>query len=245
MIALTQRNIMKKIIYNLLLTIALLLSTQLTATAASLGLTTGNPTLGSSFAFVDYLEFGGDGDLSSFFNPIDSSSGVTPVGFADLTFGVGFSLATPTLGATGFFDIFDNNGLFLGGDLLAVGFTQDVVELQFDNLIGSAAGSFGNSVLALVSFNDPLGSNPFNSFVDGDFYTASISISNVVSEPTVLSIFILALFLMNFIRFMRRNAVAHATKGKIHSFADKVNNAAMKPTVNMAKSSNSRMSKFL
>ncbi len=157
---------------------------QLTATAASLGLTTQSPTLGSSFAFVDYLEFGGDGDLSSFFNSIDSSSGVTPVGFSDLSFGVGFPLATPTIGATGFFDIFDDNGQFLAGDLLAVGFTEDVIELQFNNLIGSVAGSFGSSVLALITFDDSLGPNPFNTFLDGDFYTASVSISNVVNENT-------------------------------------------------------------
>lgn len=209
---------MKKIIFSTLLTITLFFSAQFTATAAALGLTTQGPTLGSSFAFVDYLEFGGDGDLSSFFNSIDSSSGVTPVGFTDLSFGVGFSLATPTVGATGFFDIFDDNGQFLAGDLLAVGFTEDVIELQFNNLIGSAAGSFGSSVLTLITFDDPLGPNPFDSFLDGDFYTASVSISNVVTvtEPTILSMFILTLLLMGFTRLRYRGATFHTTKGKIY-----------------------------
>ncbi len=185
---------MKKTIYNTLLSIALLVSMQLTATAALLGLTTQNPTLGSSSVSIDYLEFGGDGDLSSLFNSIDLSSGVTPVGQAALYFSVGFPLATPTIGATGFFDIFDDNGQFLAGDLLAVGFTEGVIELQFNNLIGSAAGSFGNSVLALINFDDPLGANPFNAFLDGNIYTASVSISNVVineaPEPHILALFV-------------------------------------------------------
>ncbi len=196
---------MKKIIYSILLTITLLFSTQLTLNAATLGLTTQDPTLGSSAIVVDYLEFSGDGDLASFGAGIDSSSGVTPLGITDLSFGAAFPLATPTIGATGFLDIFDANGQFLAGDLFAVGFTQNVIELQFNNLIGSATGSFGSSVLALVTFDDPLGTNPFNSLVDGNSYDASVRILNVasVSEPAILSIFVLTLFLMGFNRLRR------------------------------------------
>lgn len=200
---------MKKIINNTLLTIALLFSMHLTATAASLGLTTQSPTLGSSFAIVDYLEFGGDGILLSFGSAIDSSSGVSPVGVTDLTFDASFPLLTPTSGATGFFDIFDAgfSNHFLGGDLLAVGFTTDVIELQFDNLIGSASGSFGSSVLALVTFFDPLGPNPFDSFVDGNSYFASVSISNVVTvpEPSVLALLLISLIGMSFYRRKTNN----------------------------------------
>jgi PEP-CTERM motif-containing protein len=205
---------MKKIIYNTLLTIALLFSMQLTVNAATLGLTTQNPTLGSSSVVVDYLEFGSDGDLFSLFTAeIDSSNGVTPDGSTTLDFDAAFPLATPTINATGFLDILDANGQFLGGDLLAVGFTEDVVELQFNNLLGSAAGDFGSSVLALVTFDDPLnalvGPNPFNSFVDGDFYTASVSISNVVNasaganavpEPNILALLFISLIGMFYYR---------------------------------------------
>lgn len=197
---------MKKIISHILLSIALFFSIQLTTTAASLGLSTQGPTLGSSFALVDYLEFGGDGDLSSFFNPIDSSNGVAPVGLSDLSLSAAFPLTSPTTGATGFFDIFDDNGLFLGGDLLAVGFTQDVIELQFDNLIGSAAGSFGSSIQASITFDDSLGSNPFGSLIDGNFYTASINIANVVpvSEPHSLGLLV---FCLAGVLFYRRRAL--------------------------------------
>jgi len=191
---------MKNIIYSSLLTLTLLLSLPLTTSAASLGLTIQGPTLGSSSITIDYLEFGGDGDLSSFGAGIDSSNGVIPLGINDLSFSAAFSLAAPTIGATGFFDIFDDSGQFLSGNLFAVGFTENVIELQFNNLIGSAAGSFGNSVLALVAFDDPLGLNPFNSFIDGEFYPASVDILNVVAEPTILSLFVLALLLMGFTR---------------------------------------------
>jgi len=202
-------QLMKKIIYSTLLTIALLFSIQITVNAATLGLTTQNPTLGSNSVTFDYLEFSGDGDLSSFGGEINSSNGVTPIGLTDLSFGIGFPIATPTSGATGFFDLFDDNGQFLGGDLFAVGFTEDVIELQFNNLVGSSAGNFGSSVLALITFDDPLGTNPFNSLIDGNFYSASVSISNVVSvsEPTVISIFVLALFLMGIVLLKRRNTI--------------------------------------
>ncbi|WP_299162784.1 PEP-CTERM sorting domain-containing protein, partial [Accumulibacter sp.] len=46
---------------------------------------------------------------------------------------------------------------------------------------GAGAGSFGSSVLALIAFDDPLGPNPFASLVDGNFYTASITLSKVLA----------------------------------------------------------------
>ena len=149
------------------------------AVAATLGLTTEAPTRSSSMAFIDYLEFGTDGDLSTFGAEVDATDGVSPVGFTEIGFGIGFSLADPTTGATGGFDVFDEDGLFLAGDVLAVGFTEDVIELQFGNLNGSGVGSFGSSVLAQIAFDDPIGANPFESFVDGEFYSASITISSV------------------------------------------------------------------
>lgn len=153
------------------------------ASAASLNLLTGSATIGSNSASIDYLEIATDGDLSTFGAEVDFTDGVSPVGFTEIGFGIGFSIADPTSGATGGFDIFDDNGLFLDGDVLAVGFTDSVIEFEFGNLSGSGAGSFGSSVLALISFDDALGANPFASLVDGDFYSASISISNVTPIP--------------------------------------------------------------
>jgi len=150
-----------------------------TSSAATLGLTTEAPSLSSSTAFIDYFEFAPDGDLSNFGAEVDFIDGVSPVGFTEIGFGIGYSLSDPTGDFNGGFDIFDEDGEFLAGDLLAVGFTEDVIELQFGNLSGSGTGSFGSSVLALISLDDPLGTNPFSLLVDGDSLGASISFSSV------------------------------------------------------------------
>lgn len=166
--------------------------------AATLGLSTESPTLGASFASIDYLEFGSDGDLSTFGAEVDFTDGISSVGITEIGFGMGFSLIDPTVGATSGFDVFNEDGLFLAGDLIAVGFTENIIELQFANLSGLGSGSFGSSVLALITFDDALGPNPFVSLIDGEFYTASVSISNVanissVPLPAALPLFLSAL----------------------------------------------------
>lgn len=153
------------------------------ASAATLGLTTSAPTIEASFAFVDFLDLSPDGELASFGAEVDFTDGASPTGFTTIDFAAGYSLADPALNLSGFLDVSDENGQFLVGDLLAVGFTEDIVELQFGNLTGSGAGLFSSSVLALIAFDDPLGANPFDSFVDGDSYIASVSISNVAPIP--------------------------------------------------------------
>lgn len=197
---------MKKTIYRGLFVLLFVFALPLTAKATTLGLTTQGPSLNSSFAFVDYFEFGTDGDLSSFGGIIDSSNGISPSGFTEFSFGVGFSLSDPTNTATGGFDVFDENGLFLGGDLAAVGFMENVIEFQFNQLTGAAAADFGSSVLMMISFVDQLGANPFGGLVDGTFYDTSVHIASVASsaatvpEPQTLVLCALALALMGFMR---------------------------------------------
>ncbi len=70
------------------------------------------------------------------------------------------------------------------GRSIAVGFTEDVIELQFGSLSGSGTGSFGSSVLALIAFDDPLGVDPFASLFDGNSLGATITISSVASNVT-------------------------------------------------------------
>jgi len=173
---------------NLLLASALTLGTVVSgaASAATLGLATQTPSLTISSAAVEYLEFGPSGDLSTFDPKVTSAVGVSPVGFTTLGLGVGFSTDDPTTELTGGFDVLDDDGFFLGGDLIAVGFTEDVIELQFGNLDGSAANLFGSSVLALIAFEDPLGANPFAALLDGDSLWASISLSKVAVAPVPL-----------------------------------------------------------
>ena len=193
---------MKRIIYSGFLAFILVFAASLVAKAATLGLTTQNPSVGSSSTLIDYFEFGTDGDLSSFGGLIDISNGLSPLGHTEFSLGIGFSLIDPVNGASGGFDITDENGLFLAGDLAAVGFTENVIEFQFNHLTGPAANNFGSSVLMLISFADQLGANPFAALLDGNFYEASINIASVVTvpEPQTVTLSALALALMTFSR---------------------------------------------
>lgn len=178
------------------------------ATAATLGLDKVGPRLTSGVTSIDYLEFGLDGDLSAFGVLVEEASGASPSGLAEIGFGFGFLLDSPLSDATGGFDVFDDVGLFLAGDLIAVGFIENAIELHFGNIGGSGANIFGSSVLMVLEFADRLGSNPFNSFVDGDFYTGSISLFGVqnsasVPAPGTLSLTVLALFGFGCLQRMR------------------------------------------
>lgn len=173
-----------------------LLASTMSATgfAATLGISTEAPMLGASAATVDYFEIVTDGDLSSFGAVVDAIDGLSPTGVAEIGFGVGFGLADPTTGAAGGFDVYDDNGLLLGGDLQAVGYTEDTIEFEFGSLAGSAVGSFNESVLMLISFTDSLGMNPFAALEDGTAYPVTISVSNVtpVPVPAALPLFMSA-----------------------------------------------------
>jgi hypothetical protein len=166
-----------------LISLFLILGPATGASAMTLGLSTQSPFLESNNAIVDYLEFGGDGDLSLFGAPITSFGGVASVGAAGISFGFGYALANPTGDFVGGFHIFDDDGLFLGGDLFAVGYTANVIELQFNNLVGGAAGDFGATVLARIIFDENLGPNPFAGLTDSAFYDATVNVSNVSQVP--------------------------------------------------------------
>lgn len=181
------------------------------AAGASLGLTPGSPILTAPDAFIDYLEFGPDGDLSTFGAVVASAQGTLPDGFTEIGFGVGFSLSDPTLDATGGFDVFDESGFYLGGELAAVGFFTDSIELQFDVLGGSGAADFGSSVLAVITFGLPLGDTPFQALFDGDSIEASITLSGFspvtpVPLPPGLLLLIVGLSGMGLLRRQKADA---------------------------------------
>jgi len=181
-------NTLKSILFSFF-TIGLIAASPVNASpvyASPLGLATTSPALSVNSAIIDYLNFDPDGDLSTFGAVIDSADGLTLQGITELSFGIAFDLADPSNGPTGGFAIDDANGLALQGSLIAIGFLENTIELQFDSLFGSLAGEFGSSVLARVSFVDSLGSNPFESFIDLEFYEASITILNV-SDPVAVN----------------------------------------------------------
>lgn len=171
---------MKHILVGALFVLGSLLAGK--SSAATLGLTTSDPTVTASAATVDYFGFF-DGSLSTFAAIIDNTSGISLGASPQLSFAVGFDLIDPTTGLSGGFGVTDASGQVLSGDLIAVGFSDSVIELQFGNLIGTGVGNFGTSVLATLAFTDDLGLNPFSSLVDLTSYNASISIANVQSGP--------------------------------------------------------------
>ncbi len=189
------------VLNSLLGFILLSLMTSFNLNAATIGLDTGSPKIEAGFSTIDFFDLVTDGDLSTFGAVVDFTDGVSPFGFTEISFGVGYDLVKPTIGASGGFDVFDENGLFLGGELKAVGFSENEVEFQFENLSGAAASDFDSSVLMVISFFDALGANPFDAFVDGTAYDASISIANVkpVSEPAMMPLIMLAFLGMTII----------------------------------------------
>ena len=137
------------------------------ASAASLGIPKGDPLVSASDASVDFLDFSPIGDLSSFGWVASEFTGVSFNGVAIIGFGVSYSLADPTSDISGGFDIEDDDGVFLSGELYALGYSEDMIELQFDSLSGGGSSLFGKSILMEILFKDPLGSAPFLGLVDG------------------------------------------------------------------------------
>ena len=170
----------KTIIGALALSIA-----SLSAQAATLGLATSAPTVGAD-GVVDYLEFGPDGDLSMFGVPVHTSSLTTIGAGAEVGFGIGFSLSDPESGASGGFEIYDDQGLYLSGDLLALGFRafrafDGLIELHFGSLTGRGVSEWTDTLLMTVIF-DGTGEDVFGSFFDGEFYDVEIGMFAVTSD---------------------------------------------------------------
>ena len=161
------------------------LASTVSAGAAPLGLMTSAPTVGASGS-VDYFETGADGDLSMFGAPVFASS-LTSLGAGALMgFGIAFDRSDPEADAAGGFQIFDDRGLYLAGDLVALGFrgfrTDDgLIELHFGGLFGRGVPEWTDTVLMNVIF-DGAGDLPFGSFFDGESYDAEIGLFAVVSD---------------------------------------------------------------
>lgn len=150
------------------------------AQGATLGLMTSAPTLGASDAVVEYLEFGDEGDLSAFGAVVDAAGLAAPTGLAEIDFGIGFSLDDPEADAAGGFSIFDDDGLYLTGDLIALGFrayaaTSSIIELHFGSLSGHGTSEWTETVLMTIVLPG-IPDNPFDHLFDGDVLDASIGL---------------------------------------------------------------------
>ena len=172
---------MKKTVFGAVFALGAMLTS--TLSAATLGLATENPTVSASISTVDYFDDFEFIDMLVL-GDIDSETGVTVGPNPLLSFALGFGIFDPTNIFLGGFGIDTDNGQFLSGDLIAVGFTEDVIELQLGNLVGSGVGSFGSSVLATLTSLD-FGANPFDSLAGGGSTTASVTLANVVEMPPI------------------------------------------------------------
>jgi hypothetical protein len=157
--------------------------TAVAGSAASLGLTTKAPSVETGAAVVEFIDFAPDGEIFALPAAIDAVDGIALSGLGTVEFAAGFNLADPSdstdFAFGGFLDVSDDTGQVLVGELFAIGFVEDAIELQFNNLTGSGAGLFGSSVLALITFDSPLGLNPFDALVDGGLYGATVNVSKV------------------------------------------------------------------
>lgn len=183
------------------------------AGAASLGLATTTPSIAADAATVEVILFGSLSELFTFDAEVTSIRGFTPTGDVTLSLAIGFDEADPLGTASGGFDVFDDNGEVLAGDLVAVGFGDSALEFEFGLLSGGNAGLFGSTVLMTVLFDDPLGTDPFGALFDGAALDASITVENVVSAvvPAPLSLPLLATALAGLVgarRFSRRAGAA-------------------------------------
>lgn len=143
------------------------------AHAASLNLTTGDPTVVAGQATVDFAF----GELIVLDQFVTSTSG-DDVASADTVFASSDAV-------TGGFSISDSSLTELaGGDLIASGFTDNTIEFLFGVLSGTAASAYDSGqALVEVDFGSVFSGRTsiFDQLVDGDFYSATVTVSAVTA----------------------------------------------------------------
>jgi len=173
---------MKNLLSALALTLVALVATD-RAQAASLNVNTRNtPVIDIPGATADYLVTGGVGDLS-IFGAEGLVSGTSQAGTLLLDILLDFDVSDPDDIGGSLFSV-DDNGGFLDGDLVRTGFDDDVLELLFGDLTGTAAADFGGLVQIDIVFLDPFpGIDPLSNLVDGTTYEVSATVSAVAPIP--------------------------------------------------------------
>lgn len=169
-----------------------------------------DPSVSATPVDVDIVNLGSSIDLFGLFD-ISSSSGIMPNGLAAGDFLLTLDTVDPSF-SFGDFTIDDDDGLFLSGDLSDFTTSDDLIEVLFENVNGSAAGDFGSSVLASIAFNsavgDPLG-------LDGIF-DATVTFSAVdtgvapIPLPAALPMLAGGLGLIGFVGMRRKRKATAA-----------------------------------
>lgn len=162
------------------------------------------PTIEIPFATVDYIEAFGFGDLSMFFAE-GLASGTPQAGDLFVSLTLGFDPVVPAGSALGGLFSEDDDGAFLDGDVLATGFQDDVLQVLFGNLSGSAAADFGDLALMELVFIDPFpGANPLANLVDGTSYAVFATVYAATPIPVPAALPMLAAGLGGLVLLRRR-----------------------------------------
>lgn len=174
------------------------------ADASRLNVITDAPFIDIVFPVADYAEFDGTGDLS-IFGAEGVSFDLAPVGplFFDIL--VEFDTTDPYATASGAFFSMDDDGAFLDGTLVQAGFADDILQLLFDDLTGSAAGDFTRFVLIELEFIAPFpGTDPLRNLADGTAYDVAATLSAVAAIPVPAALPLLAGALGGLVLLRRR-----------------------------------------
>lgn len=162
------------------------------------------PTIEIPVATADYFEAFGFGNLNMFLAE-GLASGTPQAGdlFVDLV--LGFDPLAPA--GTEFGSLFsvDDDGAFLDGDVLETGFKDDVLQVLFGNLSGTAAADFGTfAILELVFVFPFAGTDPLTTLVDGTTYDVAGTIYSATPIPLPAALPMLAAGLGGLVLLRRR-----------------------------------------
>lgn len=174
------------------------------ADASPLNVITDAPFIDMPLGTADFLETGGIGDLS-ILGAEGVSFDLSPTGTLLFDIFVDFDTTDPYATANGSFFSMDDDGAFLDGTLLQAGFADDILQLLFGDLTGSAAGEFGPFVLIELEFFDPFpGIDPLRNLADGTAYDVAAVLSSVAPIPVPAALPLLAGALGGLVLLRRR-----------------------------------------
>ncbi|MGC9417982.1 MAG: hypothetical protein ACP5EN_03335 [Rhodovulum sp.] len=176
---------MINLLKSALVSLALSVATAGVASAASLGLATkALPVVDIVFAEAVYFETGGTGDLFWTAPALGLATAVPSASEAEFDIALTFDIANPYGSVTGALLSADRDGNpYLEGDLVAIGFQDDLLELLFGNLSGSAAPAFGSQALVELFFIGPVGADPLAGLSDLGVYDLAGTIVAPVPLP--------------------------------------------------------------
>ena len=178
----TERLTMKTLLTSLALGLAAFGAAE-RAHAASLDVVTGAPVIDVPSATADYSEVSGAGDLS-LFDAEALSPDLSSTGTLLLNLAVNFDASAPSATADGVLLSEDDDGPFLDGTLVEAGYDNDILQLLYGDLTGSAAGDFGGFALLEVFFIALFpGTDPLSNLVDGITYDVSATVSSAAPIP--------------------------------------------------------------